>query len=106
MAEVVPFKSTAQSILKIIRQIAGNSNRCFITPAGAESMSRDGVLMRQVARCLEKGKISNGPYQDDHGLTCAELELLTAGRTVRVVVSIAGNEPSQRILHILFAEEI
>lgn len=106
MAKVVQFRSTDQSILKIIRKVAADSARCFITPAGAESMSRDGVSMRQVMRCLESGKISNGPYQDEHGLTCTELELLTAGRTVRVVVSIEGHEPTQRVLHILFAEEI
>ena len=56
--------------------------------------------------CLKKGEISEGPHIDEFGLTVCELETITAGRKVRVVVSIEGRSPAERRLHVLFAEEM
>lgn len=106
MFNVVPLQTKPQRILTLVRQIAQDSSRVFISRTAEEAMARDGVTMRQVLRCMAEGSISQGPYYDEYGLTCLELERVTAGRLVRVVASIEGRAPSQRVLHVLHAEEL
>ncbi len=106
MSNVVPLQPKPQRTLNLVRQIAKESSRIFISRNAEEAMARDGVTMRQVLLCMAKGSISEGPHCDEYGLTCLELERVTAGRWVRVVVSIEGRTPSQRVLHVLHAEEL
>lgn len=106
MSNVVPLQTKPQSTLNLVRQIAQDSSRVFILHTAEEAMARDGVTTRQVLRCIAQGSISQGPYCDERGLTCLELERITAGRLVRVVISIEGRAPSQRVLHVLHAEEL
>ena len=106
MTNVMPFQPRIPAILRIIRDVAKDSSRIRLGPAIQAEFAAGPVNFRQVGNCLQKGRISQGPYQDDYGLTCCELEWITAGRMVRVVVSIEGNAPTQRLLHVLFAEEV
>lgn len=106
MSNVVQFQPKRVSLLRIIHEVAQDSSRIRLGPAIQAEFATGPVSLRQVINCLKNGKISQGPYQDSYGLTCCELEWITAGRLVRVVVSIEGNAPAQRLLHVLFAEEV
>ncbi len=64
------------------------------------------VSFRQILNALKKSRISESPHVDAFGLTVCELEAITAGRKVRVVISIEGRLPAERLLHVLFAEEL
>ena len=106
MSKVVQFQPRIPSILRIIREVVQDSSRIRLGPAIQAEFATGLISFRQVMNGLQKGQISIGPYPDDYGMTCCELELITAGRWVRVVVSIEGKTPNGRILHVLFAEEI
>lgn len=103
---VIPFRAKPQHILQLIRDLSQDSGRILIAPAAQMQFDRRMVSMRQVVNCLRNGRINQGPYLDDYGLTCCEMEWMTGGALVRVVVSISGRTPNGRVLHILFAEEV
>lgn len=105
-SNIVPFQPRPESILRIIREIAQDSDRIRLGPAMPAVFSHGYVSFRQILNCLKKGVISEGPYMDEFGLTVCEIEAITAGRKVRVVVSIEGRTPVDRVLHVLFAEEL
>lgn len=105
-SNVIPFQHRPASILRIIREVAQDSARIRLGPAMPAVFAHGYVSFRQILNGLKRGVISEGPHLDEFGLTVCELEAMTAGRRVRVVVSIEGRKPAERILHVLFAEEL
>lgn len=103
---ILPFQPKASSVLRIIREVARDSSRIRLGPAIQAEFDNGAISVRQTINCLQQGALIQGPYTDDYGLTCCELEWVTAGRLVRVVVSIEGRTPVRRVLHVLFAEEV
>lgn len=105
-SNVIPFQHRSASIVRIIREVAQDSERIRLGPAMPGVFAYGYVSFRQILNCLKKGEISEGPHIDEFGLTVCELETISAGRKVRVVVSVEGQTPAERILHVLFAEEM
>lgn len=106
VADIIPFPSKPHGILRIIQSLSKDSSRLRIGPAAKGQFDSRAITFRQVLNCLKNGTFSDGPHHDEHGCICCELTSSTAGQFIRVVVSIEGKTPADRVLHILFAEEM
>lgn len=60
-ATVIPLELTEPAALRMVRQLAGDSDRIVvIKPHGTDAMKKRKVTRMQVERCLQKGTISEG----------------------------------------------
>ena len=80
---------SGQMALKIIRDAAVDSSRVFLTHHANARMRERRITLTQVLRCLQKGRLTEGPAPDamKGGWKCT-VEHYTAGEQVGVAVGI------------------
>lgn len=70
-----------------LRELA-NAGRVIPTPHAKDRMKLRGITRRQIIRCLQKGRVSEGPAQETTGYIRASLEIVDSGEIIRVVAEI------------------
>jgi len=88
MAEIVPLKMTAATALRMIREIAVDSDNIVIVPHG-KKRGRDRRISRsQIEACIRKGSISEGPFLNAHHNWQVSMYRHAAGEEMTCVVAI------------------
>lgn len=88
MAEVVPLALTAAHALKIIRQLAADTNNIVIIPHARKRGRQRRISRRQVELCVQRGTISEGPFLNAKGHWQVNLYRHAAGEEMECVVAI------------------
>lgn len=80
---------SGQMALKIIRDAAADSSRVFLTHHANARMRERRITLTQVLRCLQKGRLSEGPAPDTMkgGWKCTVAHY-TSGEKIGVAVGI------------------
>jgi hypothetical protein len=73
---------------RILRWAAEDTWRIEWTRHVLKRMRERRISPTQVLRCLRNGRIVRGPYRDDRGGWLCELEGMSAGVPLRVVVAV------------------
>lgn len=88
MGKVVSFpKPSKPAFEKTMRELADAGEVVFVSHATQRLVKR-GVSHADVIRCLQKGKITEGPLINIHGNQQATVERFMCGEEIRVVVAI------------------
>ena len=95
MRKVSQMPLSRENAQRLIYRIAADSSRVqfVLPPQGGEW--RQVVLTRQVALCLEQGRVISAPAQNEHGHWEVRLQRFCAGVDVTVRVAIQDNNPEE-----------
>jgi len=93
---VIPLRMTPVAALKMIRQLAEDSDRIVIVGHGRKRQRERKITRPQVEFCLRKGFIDEGPFLNEHGNWQSTMCCQHAGDELTVVVAI--DWPSQLIV--------
>lgn len=104
MADIVPFFSKSEALLKSIREIIADSSRVSFASALQKGIAGD-VAMSQIWKCLEEGSVSYGPVFNDHGHAMCELHCISAGQAIYLSIAVEGDTPHERRIHVLQVSE-
>src|SRR5713226_1488047 len=88
MAEIVPPQLTAQTALRMVRELAADSGRIVILEHCRVRMVQRRITRRQVELCMQKGTISEGPYLNRHGNWQVNIHRHAAGEELTCSVAI------------------
>jgi hypothetical protein len=88
MADVVPLTLTAAHALKVVRQLAANTNNIVIIPHARKRGKQRRINRRQVELCVQKGTICEGPFLNQKGNWQVNLYRHAAGEEMECVVAI------------------
>lgn len=83
-----PDHLSAPVALKVIREIASDSDRIVIIPYGKMRSRQRKITRRQIELCVQKGTITEGPFLNSHGLWQVNLYRHAAGEELTCVVAI------------------
>jgi Domain of unknown function (DUF4258) len=91
--------------LREIRARAHEShNVAFVSHAGVQ-MRKRGIDRLQVIRCLQRGRITEGPYRDIRsGQWRCNVEATVSGDSIRVVVEIPDKPPLLEVITVISLE--
>ncbi|MDZ4380775.1 MAG: DUF4258 domain-containing protein [Parvibaculum sp.] len=95
MADVVPLQLTADQALRMIREMAADTNNIVVISHAKVRGKQRRISRRQIEACVQKGVISEGPFMNMHGNWQVNLERRSAGEEVTCVVAI---EWSKRLI--------
>ncbi|MCJ2017152.1 DUF4258 domain-containing protein [Methylobacterium sp. E-065] len=88
MAEVIPLALDASRALRVLRDIASDTDRIVILPHGKKRGRQRNITRRQIELCCLKGTITEGPFQNQHGHWQVTLYRHAAGEEITCVVAI------------------
>lgn len=88
MAEVVPLELTAVAALRLVREIAADTNNIVVIPYGKRKTAGRGINRRQLELCVQKGTIIEGPFMNQHGNWQMNFYRHAAGEEITCVVAI------------------
>jgi hypothetical protein len=93
---------TAPRALAIINDLAVNSENVFLIDHTKKSMKKRHITRAQIDQCLQKGKITEGPYRDiGSGNWRVKMEHYSSGQCVRVVAELCTNDQGEKIIIII-----
>ncbi|DBA08415.1 TPA: DUF4258 domain-containing protein [Pseudomonas aeruginosa] len=92
MSQLLPFPLSKRKALEIIREIAQTSGRVFYTKHARGRMQERCISMPDVMDCLEKGQITEGPFQPPNGSWQFTIAWFRAGSPLQVVGAIDTDE--------------
>lgn len=94
---------SGQFALRIIRDAAVDSSRVFLTHHANARMRERRITLAQVLRCLQRGRLSEGPAPDTMkgGWKCT-VEHYTAGEQIGVAVGIESVQASGIVVITVF----
>ncbi len=94
---------SAQMALRIIRDAAADSARVFLTHHANARMRERRITLTQVLRCLQRGRLSEGPAPDTMkgGWKCT-VEHYSAGEQLGVAVGIESVQASDIVVITVF----
>lgn len=95
MAEVVPLELTAHQALRLIREMATDTNNIVLISHAKMAGKARRITRRQIELCIQKGLITEGPFVNMHGNWQVNLERRSAGEEITCVVAI---EWSKRLI--------
>lgn len=98
MSKIIPFNLTEPEALALLRDCARDESKLFISQHARERMQERHITRKQVLACMEKGRISEGPYRDIKGDWKCNVEHYTAGNVITAAVAIKYNENGERIV--------
>ena len=96
MAEVIPLKLTAPLALKVIREIAADSDNIVIVSHARLRGRQRKITRAQIEACIRKGTIQEGPFMNGHGHWQVTMYRHAAGEELHCVVAI--DWPSKAIV--------
>lgn len=83
-AEIVPLRLTADHALRVIRDLAADSNNIVVL----NHALRHGVTRRQIETCARKGTIVEGPFLNARGNWQVTMQRHAAGEEIQCVIAI------------------
>lgn len=86
------------TIAPLIKEVAGTSEKVFVTRHAEKRMTEKGITRAQVIRCLKNGRIMEGPAPDMKGCWKFGIEVLAAGDPITVIASLCLDENNNRII--------
>jgi hypothetical protein len=87
-AEIIPLKLTPASAIKLIRELAADTNNIVIIPYGKKRTRERQITRRQVELCVQRGTIVEGPFMNGHGNWQMNLYRHAAGEEITCVLAI------------------
>lgn len=88
MAEVVPLRLTAAHALKVVRELAADTNNIVIVGHARRRGKQRRINRRQVELCCQMGTICEGPFVNAKGHWQVNLYRHAAGEEMECVVVI------------------
>lgn len=88
MAKVVSLRLAKDAALKLIRELARDSNDIVLLPHARKRCRQRGIIFRQILTCLRNGIITEGPFRNARGNWQVTMERLAAGEEIAVGVVI------------------
>ena len=88
MADPIPLPLNDVNMLRLIREIAHNTENIFIEPHAKKQMKRRRITPTQVYACLRAGVIDEHAHENIRGNWKCTLRHQHAGDLVRVVAAI------------------
>lgn len=88
MAEVVPLTLTVSHALKMVRQLAADTNNIVIIGHARKRGRQRRINRRQVELCCQLGTICEGPFLNQKGNWQVNLRRHAAGEEMECVVAI------------------
>lgn len=88
MAEVVPLALTVAHALKVVRQLAADTNNIVILEHARKRGRQRRINRRQVELCIQKGTICEGPFLNSKGNWQVNMYRHAAGEEMECVVAI------------------
>lgn len=99
---IIHLDLTAPKALAIINDLAVNSENVFLIDHAKKSMKKRHITRAQIDQCLQKGKITEGPYRDiGSGNWRVKMEHYSSGQCVRVVAELSTNDQGEKIIIII-----
>lgn len=92
---------TEHTALRLIREIAADSSRVFLSAHARQRMRERHISVRQVFECLKRGQIAEPPHQDTRGDWKCTVSWLHAGDDVNVAVAFKRDEQSGELLIVI-----
>ena len=96
--KLVQFEMTAPMALKILREVAKDSERVFPTDHCEKQLAKRKISRTQVLRCLLRGNIVEGPSLSLKGNWEMAVETMTAGNAIRVACALDKDEKGDFII--------
>ena len=88
MAEIVPLKLGAPQALRMIRELALDSDRIVVIQHARARQKERKITRRQIELCVLRGVICEGPFMNMHGHWQVTLERRAAGEEISCAVAI------------------
>lgn len=88
MAEVIPLALDASRALRVLREIASDTDRIVVLSHGKKRGRQRNITRRQIELCCQRGTITEGPFQNQHGHWQVTLYRHAAGEEITCVVAI------------------
>ncbi|EDX0371751.1 DUF4258 domain-containing protein [Salmonella enterica] len=98
MADIIPYPLTRSKALEIIRDLARTSSRQFYTRHAKERMRERGFSTTDVLDCLQKGRISEGPFQAANGNWQFTMVWFRAGAHIQVVAALDTDDEGNYLI--------
>jgi len=95
MAQIVPAQLNEHNALKLVRDIAADTNNIVIISHAKKRRKQRRISRRQIESCIQKGVITEGPFVNQHGHWQLNLSRRAAGEEITCVVAI---ELAKRLL--------
>lgn len=87
-AKIVPLEMTAVQALRIVKEIATDTENIVVVPHGRKRARQRQFTRRQIELCLQRGSITEGPYVAQSGLWRLNMFRHAAGEELTCVVEI------------------
>jgi len=87
-AQIIPLKLTPAAAIKMIREIAADTNNIVIIGYGKKRTRQRRISRRQVELCVQRGTITEGPFMNQHGNWQLNLYRHAAGEEITCVIAI------------------
>jgi hypothetical protein len=87
-AKIVPLEMTASQALRLVREIAAETENIVIVPHGQKRARQRKFTRRQIELCLQRGSVTEGPYTGQSGLWRLNMFRHAAGEELTCVVEI------------------
>ena len=87
-AEIIPLKLTPAIAIKMIREIAADSNNIVIISYGKTRMRQRRISRRQVELCVQRGTVAEGPFMNQRGNWQLNLYRHAAGEEITCVIAL------------------
>lgn len=98
-ANVLNLDLTAANAKKILTNIKRNNpEKIYYLPHAEERMEQRGITRTQVEKCIEHGRIVEGPYRDTPGNWKMNLECVAAGDRITVVGVLDRDDDGNYVL--------
>lgn len=83
-----PSRLTEHEALKLIHKLAQDSKHVFVVGHAKHKQKRRHISRRQIMCCLQKGRISEGPFINIYGNWQVNVSRLAAGEEITCTVAI------------------
>lgn len=85
---VIPLELSPSAALRIIREIAADSENIVVIGYGQRRAKQRRITRRQIELCVQRGTITEGPFMNQHGNWQMNLYRHAAGEEITCVVAI------------------
>jgi len=98
MSAPTPLVLNDVSMLRMVRQIAQNSENIYLTQHARQRMGERGITRAQVEYCLRNGSMDEAAHQNIKGHWQCRMQCVHAGDWVRVAVVLEQDDTDQWIV--------
>lgn len=88
MAQIVPLTLTSAHALRMVRQLAADTNNIVIIGHARKRGRQRAINRRQVELCIQRGSICEGPFMNPKGNWQVNMYRHAAGEEIECIVAI------------------